>query len=233
MTTPSPAERETRAHPGGGGSRALPPPASGGSEFRFRCGGSREGAGSVARVRGRVALPRGGGRIGGGAVTRWAAGRAAVPPTAGTARWVWARARPCAAEARFYRAGVRQGRSRGGEGPRAGACLGRVGAPVTSGGRERPPGAGPTAACGLSPLAWPGAAAGTAPAGGGGEERSPARVAAAAVPRRVCGCHRAAAGLKPPSSTCCGVVESAAVPSARYRTFCVLGVLWLMLLSEA
>lgn len=51
------------AHPGGCGRRALlpPSPCSGRRQFRFRCGGSRDGAGSVARVRGCVALRRGGG----------------------------------------------------------------------------------------------------------------------------------------------------------------------------
>lgn len=160
-------------------------------------------------------------RIGGGTVTRWGCGgqrrrapdRRDSPVGLGPSPSVYGGGRtlPGRGEA---------GPVAGGGGPSAGACLGRVAAAVTSAGRERLPSPG------SSVRALP---ARPGPGGGwGGPDGRPwAGVPAATAQGPVCGggCHRAAPGLKPRSSTCCGVVESAAVPSAQYGTFGVLGVL--------
>lgn len=239
MATLPPAEAGTRAHPGGCGRRALPPPSLPvGAISASGAADSRDGAGSVARVRGphRAAEGRGGGwrRIGGGTAPRWAAGEGRRAPPHPDRRGSPVGLGPSPSVCGGGRALPGRGEAgpAAGRGPRAGGCLGRVGGPVTSAGRERLPGR----RGGSSVWARPVWLLGQPRRERRGGERTSACVRAAAVQRRVGGggWHRAASDLKPRSSTCCGVVESVAAPPAQYCTWCVWGLLCLAftLLSE-
>lgn len=171
MATLPPAEAGTRAHPGGCGRRALPPPSLPvGAISASGAADSRDGAGSVARVRGphRAAEGRGGGwrRIGGGTAPRWAAGEGRRAPPHPDRRGSPVGLGPSPSVCGGGRALPGRGEAgpAAGRGPKAGGCLGRVGGPVTSAGRERLPGRrGRQQRVGSSRLA-----AGTAPTGAAG-----------------------------------------------------------------